>query len=164
MGPTNEKSCLWTKQLQDSKPSAKVKYSENEPIKYAEFNSSCITRLGQSRRFRLYQVAAVKAMKIMFPSLSTADWQAYARSRPGQQLEASHFCRRLTQVPKTHPDGSITFSTQASECKECFNWKHLGLEFTDDNGKRGRCTGGQRAPDGTWVPCTHNPPCIPLQY
>lgn len=90
-------------------------------IEYPEFNSNCLKRLG-TRRYRLYQVAAVAAVKKQFPEVSKEEMIEWAT---GLKLEASHLCRfsQLTYQPL--PDGTVYELPLTSEVKPCFCRPHV---------------------------------------
>ena len=117
-------------------------------IEYPEFNSNCLKRLG-TRRYQLYQVAAVAAVKKQFPEVRKEEMIEWAT---GLKLEASHLCRfsQLTYQPL--PDGTVYELPLTSEVKPCFCIDHMFLEPDQVNRSRIRCTGG--------TDCPHVPKCI----
>jgi len=120
-------------------------------IRYAEFNSNVLPHLG-TRRYRLYQVGAVLAIKRAYPNLVDADFVGWAQAfRP----EASHLCRYAVPFERINPDGSVYQLDVVEECKPCFNPAHMTMEDSVANLNRIRCRGG---PD-----CIHVPPCLIVQ-
>lgn len=147
--PTQGRDCMYTVKTQDSKP-GKKEYKRGDPIDYPEYNGNAIKHLG-SRRYRLYQVAAVLNVKRTHPDLSPDDLIAWAKSDKGQ-LESSHRCRAAEWVEQVMPDGTVRQYFNVRECKECFCVDHCILEFSRHNSARARCPGG--------ASCPHHPSCI----
>ena len=117
-------------------------------IQYAEFNSNVIQHLG-SRRYRLYQVAAVLNTKRLYPTVRAEQIKAWIVSN---SAEASHLCRYARETAQSLPDGSEYTLYLIEEVKGCFNPDHMVMEASTVNRSRIRCRGG--------VLCEHRPNCI----
>jgi len=140
--------CWISRRTANSRPHTKVTYKIGDPIDYAEFNSNVIRRLG-SRRYRLYQVAAVYNLKLQYPGLSTATYVAYSRDN---KLEASHVCKVAKRLTYKTVDGIERSVTMFEENKACFFHGHLMMEPDFINRSRIKCDGGES--------CDHIPKCM----
>jgi hypothetical protein len=154
--PADIHTCIWTVHKQDSKPSATGtrKHKALDPNHYPEFNSNVIPRLG-TRRYRLYQVAAVRHVKSLprYASMTESDWQRWLEKEA--PIDASHLCRSAVPMLKVNPDFSTHEYHAHREHKWCFNPHHVILENAADNSNRVQCQGG--------VGCSHDPKCILVQ-
>jgi hypothetical protein len=115
---------------------------------YAEFNSNIIPSLG-TRRYRLYQVAAVHNLKVLFPDLTKEQYKAYSQK---YHLEASHLCKIRKDISYETVDGTQRSVIMYEENKACFFQGHLILEPDYINRSRIKCGGGDE--------CGHFPKCI----
>lgn len=117
---------------------------------YVEFNSDVLTE-GQSRRIRLYQVAAIIGTRNYYDNIPTPQIQAWIRE---YSPEASHLCRWVdySDVADVNPDGTYVRAPTVKENKRCFAPDHMILESARYNRSRIACFGG----DG----CRHEPRCI----
>lgn len=146
---TTKGGCKVTQRTVAYKPKpGKEAKAVGEQFKYAEFNSNAIPRLG-SRRYRLYQVAAVYNMKVLYPDLSVAQWLEWLQAF--DQPEASHMCRILKTITYKLPDGQQHTVTITEEVKGCFCKDHMCVEPGAVNRSRIKCIGGDS--------CQHSPKC-----
>ena len=120
----------------------------DETILYAEFNSDIVSHLG-TRRYRLYQVAAVANTKRLYPTLGAKELKEWVTMH---RAEASHLCRKVTVTSQYLPDGTTYQLDLVEEVKGCFNIDHLIMESAVVNRSRIRCRGGDN--------CQHKPKCI----
>jgi hypothetical protein len=131
-----------------SKPGIANSYKLGDPILYPEFNSNVIPRLG-TRRYRLYQVAAVRNTKMLYPNVTIAEFKEYARK---YKLEASHNCKLRKPLSYQEIDGTRREVEMFEENKACFFEGHLIMEPDYINRSRIKCDGRGG--------CDHSPKCI----